>query len=136
LTLKTPWSDGTEIIALTYFELIERLCVLVPRPGTHRVRYHGVLACASPHRAAIVPTPPESADDAESGTEEAEDATEEAEDATEPDPQTDGPSQLVANRRQLRRLLWAEFLKRTFGADPAPLRFASVAALPRLRRSA
>ena len=54
LQLKTPYSDGTTHIALTHFELIERLCALVPRPGTHRVKYHGVFASASPHRSLVV----------------------------------------------------------------------------------
>jgi len=46
LELKTPFSDGTSPLELTFDEL-QRLCALVPRPGTHRVHYHGILAPAS-----------------------------------------------------------------------------------------
>ena len=59
LQFKTPYSDGTTHIALTHFEFIERLCALVLRPNTHRVKYHGVFASASPHRSLVVPAPPE-----------------------------------------------------------------------------
>ena len=38
-------------------ELIEKLAALVPPPRQHLVRYHGVLAPASPDRAQIVPGP-------------------------------------------------------------------------------
>ena len=107
LQLKTPYSDGTTHIALTHFELIERLCALVPRPGTHRVKYHGVFASASPHRSLVVPVPAD--------VEAAEADEREAETSARQEPNSDS---LVGKRRRIRRLLWAELLKRTFGVDP------------------
>lgn len=111
LRLKTPYSDGTEMIALSHDELIERLCALVPRPHRHRVHYHGVLAPAARHRRLVVPDPPPSADSA---------------------PRPAGPppaaavavatplvaAPLASRRRTIRRLLWAELLRRTFDIDP------------------
>jgi hypothetical protein len=92
---------------LTHFELIERLCALGPRPGTHRVKYHGVFVSVSPHRSLVVPVPPdvEAADADES----------EAETSAR---QESNPDSLVGKHRRIRRLLWAELLKRTFGIDP------------------
>jgi len=57
LQLKTPYSDGTTHLVLTFDELLQRLCALVPRPRTHRVRFHGILAPAAKHRADVVPEP-------------------------------------------------------------------------------
>jgi len=57
LQLKTPYSDGTTHLVLTFDELLQRLCTLVPRPRTHRVRFHGILAPAAKHRADVVPEP-------------------------------------------------------------------------------
>ena len=36
LQLKTAYSEGTTHIALSHFELLERLCALVPTPNTRR----------------------------------------------------------------------------------------------------
>ena len=57
LKLKTPWSNGATHVVLTFDELLQRLCALVPRPRTHRVHYHGVLAPAARHRSKVVPSP-------------------------------------------------------------------------------
>ncbi len=46
LRLRRRYNDGTTHIALTHFERAERLCSLVPRPGTHRVRYQRMFAAA------------------------------------------------------------------------------------------
>ena len=54
--LAHPWSDGTTAIVYEPLELIERLVALVPPPGFHRVRFHGVLAPAAPERPDVVPT--------------------------------------------------------------------------------
>ena len=109
MELKTPYTDGTTHISLSHFELIERLCALVPRPGTHRVRYHGVFASASPHRRLVVPSPaPTTTGPEASANPEAETVS-----CNEPD-----PNSVVGKRRRIRRLLWAELLKRTFGVDP------------------
>ena len=56
-TLKTPWADGTTSLLLSPQELLEKLAALVPPPRLHLIRYHGVLAPASPDRAQIVPGP-------------------------------------------------------------------------------
>ena len=63
-TLKTPWSNGTKWLLLRPEELgaggrFEKLAALVPPPRQNLVRYHGVLAPASPDRAQIVPGPSE-----------------------------------------------------------------------------
>lgn len=55
LRLKRPWSDGTTHLLLSPGELIEKLIPLIPRPRSHTMRYHGVLAPASGWRSAIVP---------------------------------------------------------------------------------
>jgi hypothetical protein len=57
LSLKTPWSDGTEAIVLSPMDLIARLCALVPPPRMHMTHFFGVLASASKHRAEVVPKP-------------------------------------------------------------------------------
>ncbi len=44
LTLKSPWRNGTTIILLTPFELIERLVALIPYPRKNQIRYHGFFA--------------------------------------------------------------------------------------------
>jgi len=53
--LRHPWRDGTTHVAFEPLELIDRLAALVPPPRFHTVRYHGVLASRSKHRAAVVP---------------------------------------------------------------------------------
>jgi hypothetical protein len=58
--LRRPWSDGTTAIVYEPLELIDRLVALVPPPGFHRTRYHGVLAPAAPERPAVVPKKPSS----------------------------------------------------------------------------
>lgn len=52
--LKTPWNDGTTTVILTRGELMTRLAMLVPRPRSNLVRYHGVFAPASKLRKAVV----------------------------------------------------------------------------------
>ena len=42
LTLKTPWSDGTQAILLDPMDLISRLAAIVPPPWFHLTRFHGV----------------------------------------------------------------------------------------------
>jgi hypothetical protein len=48
LRLKTSFKDGTSHLVLTPHAFIEHLCALIPRPRSHRVRYHGVGGPASP----------------------------------------------------------------------------------------
>ena len=52
--LKNPWRDGTTAVVFTAHELIEKLCVLIPRPGSHLTRYHGVFAANSKLRSRVV----------------------------------------------------------------------------------
>jgi hypothetical protein len=52
---RRPWRDGTTGIVLHPYELIERLAALVPRPRTHLLTYHGILAPAAGWRSAVVP---------------------------------------------------------------------------------
>jgi hypothetical protein len=54
--LRHRWRDGTTHVAFEPSELIDRLAALIPPPRFHTVRYHGVLASRSKHRAAVVPT--------------------------------------------------------------------------------
>jgi hypothetical protein len=45
--LRHQWRDGTADIVFSPEELLQRLVPLIPAPGAHLVRYHGVLApCA------------------------------------------------------------------------------------------
>jgi hypothetical protein len=46
--LANLWADGATHVLLDRLELSEKLCVLIPAPRTHLLRYHGVLA---PHAA-------------------------------------------------------------------------------------
>ena len=55
--LKAPKPDGTTELVLSPMALLERLSKLIPLPGRHMVRYHGVLANAAPWRKQIVPKP-------------------------------------------------------------------------------
>lgn len=57
LRFKRPFSDGTEAVVFTPFELIERLLPLVPRPRKHTIRFHGILAPAAGFRSRVVPAP-------------------------------------------------------------------------------
>ena len=105
LELKTPFSDGTSHLALTFDELLQRLCALVPRPGTHRVHYHGILAPAARHRSKVVPEPD----------------VEPCPELTESDDTAllgfDDDSPLRKRRKTVRKLLWAELLQRVFDLE-------------------
>ena len=59
--LRHRWRDGTTHVAFEPLELVDRLAALVPPPRFHTVRYHGVLASRSKHRAAVLPRDTESA---------------------------------------------------------------------------
>ncbi len=88
LRFKRPFSDGTEAVVFTPFELIERLLPLVPRPRKHAIRFHGILAPAAGYRSKVVPVPPP--------------AKAKAPSAPEPPPN---------------RFPWAELLRRVFVVD-------------------
>lgn len=57
-TMKKPWSDGTVALVFEPLDLIARLCALIPPPGFHTVRYHGVLSSHASLRPEVVPEPP------------------------------------------------------------------------------
>src|SRR5690606_22867444 len=52
---KTPYRDGSTHVIFEPDDFIARLAALVPKPRAHQIRYHGVLAPASPDRARVVP---------------------------------------------------------------------------------
>jgi hypothetical protein len=55
LRFKRRFSDGTEAVVFTPFELIERLLPLIPRPRKHTIRFYGILAPAAGYRSKVVP---------------------------------------------------------------------------------
>jgi len=55
LELKRPWSDGTYALEMDVLSLLARLAASVPPPKLHVIRYHGVLAPASPWRPLVIP---------------------------------------------------------------------------------
>jgi len=57
-TMKRMWRDGTLAVTFAPEDFMSKLAALVPPPRANQVRYHGVLAPASPHRASVVPAPP------------------------------------------------------------------------------
>jgi len=56
--LRRRWRDGTEAVVFEPLTFIERLAALVPRPRTHLMTYHGVLAPAAAWRDLVVPGSP------------------------------------------------------------------------------
>jgi hypothetical protein len=57
LRLKTPYTNGTTHIILSFSEFIEKLVALIPPPKAHLVRWVGVLAPNSPLRKQITLRP-------------------------------------------------------------------------------
>ena len=57
--LKEPKADGTTSLVLSPIALLERLAKLIPLPGRHMVRHHGVLSNAARWRPKILPKPPD-----------------------------------------------------------------------------
>jgi len=91
--LRRHWKDGTRAVVFDPLDFIARLAALVPRPRTHLLTYHGVLAPAAEWRDWIVPAQPRSTRGA--------------------------ASQSLAARamRAKPRATWAELLKRVFEID-------------------
>jgi hypothetical protein len=56
---KRAWKDGSTAVDLEPFDLLARICALIPPPRFNMVRYHGVLSAHAKLRAEVVPTPPE-----------------------------------------------------------------------------
>jgi hypothetical protein len=88
LRLRRPWRDGTTCLVFEPLTFIERLAALIPRPRTHLITYHGVLAPASSWRDAIVPSPP-----------------------------SERRSSTTCAAAQDPRYSWAELMKRVFAVD-------------------
>ena len=55
--LKRPFRDGTTEFLFEPLDFLARLAALVPRPRSHLIRYHGVLAANARHRRLVVPAP-------------------------------------------------------------------------------
>ncbi len=55
--LKHPFRDGTTEFLFEPLDFLARLAALVPRPRSHLIRYHGVLAPNARHRRLVVPAP-------------------------------------------------------------------------------
>jgi hypothetical protein len=58
LRFTRPWRNGVDSMVLTPKNLIARLVPIVPRPGTHQLRYHGALGARSELRPFIIPNRP------------------------------------------------------------------------------
>ncbi|MCP4437154.1 MAG: hypothetical protein GY812_16850 [Actinomycetia bacterium] len=86
------WRDGTTGIVLDPLDLIARLAALVPPPRQNLVRYHGVLASASPLRPKIIGQAPAKVASSRGLKQ---------------------PKQAPKRRR----LLWAELMRRVFGLE-------------------
>lgn len=104
--LRRPWRDGTTGFAFEPIELVERLAALVPAPGGHLVRYHGVLGPAARWRCQVVR-------DRSEGTEPASGANPESASGSRAAPER--AVQPVELRE--RRLSWAELMARVYAAD-------------------
>jgi hypothetical protein len=57
VSLRSPWQDGTGALRFDPVDFIGRLASLVPPRRQPMIRYHGVLAPASPWRSRVVPRP-------------------------------------------------------------------------------
>jgi hypothetical protein len=97
LVLKRPWSDGTTDIVHDPVDFVGKLAALVPRPGFHHLRYHGIFARRAKLRSLVCNRRTSSTSSCSHRL--AEDK--EAKSATS------RPS----------RLPWAQLLKRTFASD-------------------
>ena len=96
LRLKRSWSDGTTHLIHDANDFIARLVPLIAPPRSHQVRYHGLFASASKHRADVVP---------------------------EPKPDETIQLRLFAKGKSsaqllARRIRWAKLVARVFGFDP------------------
>ena len=87
--LRRHWKDGTAAFVFDPLDFIARLAALVPRPRSHLLTYHGVLAPAAEWRDWIVPA--------------------------QPRPRGQQPPAQEARRPS--RASWAELLKRVFEID-------------------
>jgi len=56
---KRAYKDGSTAVDLEPFDLLARICALIPPPRLNMVRYHGVLSSRAKLRAEVVPSPSE-----------------------------------------------------------------------------
>jgi hypothetical protein len=101
--LRHAWRDGTTAVAFDPLTFLERLAALVPRPRSHLLTYHGVLAPAASCRDLVVPAPAPAT----------------------PSTAADRERPPLSKRK---RLSWAELLKRVFAIDVLCVRAARVRA--------
>ncbi len=99
--MRKPFRDGTSHFVFDPLTFLERVAALVPRPRTHQLTYHGVLAPAAGWRDLIVPRPPD---------------PEPCPTAQPPPSGSDGECDRSA-RRSSARMLWADLLRRVFEVD-------------------
>ena len=52
--LKKAWKGGTRFVRLDPYELLARMCAMVPPPWFHMIRFHGVLAPNAKMREQVV----------------------------------------------------------------------------------
>ncbi len=93
--LKTPYRDGTTHVIFEPLDFIARLAALVPKPRVNLIRFHGVFAPNSAHRARVTP--------ARRGR------------GNKPKATDKGQEQTPAERRA--SMTWAQRLKRVFNID-------------------
>jgi hypothetical protein len=55
-TMKKAWKDGTRAIVLQPFDLIARLCSMIPPPRFNMIRFHGVFSPNAKLRSEVVPS--------------------------------------------------------------------------------
>jgi hypothetical protein len=104
--LRHRWRDGTRQILFEPAQLLERLVPLIPAPGAHLVRYHGVLAPCAGWRHRVVPAGPRSSSDLRPTLHQ-----EGPPKATTTPPESAGSSSFP------RRYPWADLLRRVFAVD-------------------
>lgn len=91
--LKTPYRDGTTHVIFEPLDFIARLAALVPKPRVNLIRFHGVFAPNSKHRALVTPAKRGKGDKARG---------------------PDDPSTPAERRASM---TWAQRLKRVFNID-------------------
>ena len=130
--LRRKWKDGTVSLRFSPYELIEKLCALVPPPMFNLTRFHGVLAPAHRLRALVVPKPDEDETRAPKqlrlfGT------------GRQPTYRSDGKPRAEPRPR----MPWQQLLKRSFGVDTLvcpecghrPMKLVAMATRPAAARS-
>lgn len=121
--LRHRWRDGTTRLVFEPQQLLARLVPLIPAPGAHQVRYHGVLAPCAGWRGLVVPSEPPSIQTAphaacRTNTDVGTSAPMEGEDGdSRPERTTAARATAAGEGRPLRRYPWADLLRRVFEID-------------------